>query len=405
MLGTVRSPRQVLLGEETVVTVGPLAAELGRRVLLVSDEVISQQPGYGQARESLEHAGLEVTAFLDSVAEVPLSSIAAGRDAAHAAEADVIVALGGGSVIDLAKAVATLVAHGGEPADYYGESKVPGPTVPVIALPTTSGTGSEVTPVAVVSDPGRELKVGISSVHLVPTYAICDPLLTLSCPPSVTAHAGVDALCHAVESYTDKARDRQPLDLVHGVSAGKNPISDELALRAVRQLSGSLVDVVEDGSDRVARGEVMQAATQAGLAFAHAGAACPHALQLTFGVDTKTPHGLGVGLMLPYVLTEIRTLAAEELADLAACVGVDPSLPVDEAGEAFITWVVDLNQRIGIPASLADIGLVRDTIPDVARRTSTAGRLLQNHRGPTDVASLERILDAAWQGRRELLAA
>ena len=404
MLSSVRSPRQIINGAGSASTVGALAGSLGKTALLVSDPTISKHPGFDVVSRSLEQAGVTVVPFLDAQAELPLTTIDAACEVASQAEVDVIVAIGGGSVIDLGKVVAVLLTHGGSVRDYYGECQVPGPTLPLVALPTTAGTGSEVTPVAVVSDPERDLKVGFSSVFAIPTFAICDPELTLSCPRGVTAHSGIDALCHAVESFTAITRPLTPGSFVDSVFVGKNVVSDEFALRAVRGLAKSLRTAVDDGQNLEARTDVMQASTLAGVAFAHSGTGAPHAMQYPIGADTKTPHGLGVGLLLPYVLTVNRTIVTAELRTLAQCAGVatEGASALADA-DAFIDWVWDLNGHIGIPRSLQEIGLERASIPDVARRTSTVTRLLQNDPGTPDIPALELILDAAWQGDRDIL--
>lgn len=390
MIETRRGPRQLIQGHGTVVAVGRLASELSDRVLVVTDPVVSDLDGLEAAMSSMRSAGVEVRVFDGARADVPFEVIERCLAATEEFDPGAIVAIGGGSVIDLAKAVATLRAHGGHIRDYYGENRVPGPVLPLIAVPTTSGTGSEVTTVAVISDPDHALKVGVSSVHLIPTFAICDPDLTMTCPASLTAHSGIDALCHAVESFTAARRPITPASVVDGVYIGKNPYSDELALQAVELLADALPRAVEDGGDRAARSTVMRAATTAGLAFAHSGVGVPHALQYPLGSATGTSHGLGVGLFLPYVLRANRDLIESELVDLARAAGT-----VDDG---FIDWVIAMNARIGIPADLRSIGVTRDQLHGFAELALTAKRLLQNDRGPGDIGHLESILESAWCG-------
>src|SRR5690606_33389104 len=154
----------------------------------------------------LESNGLTVRIESGTLPDVPAETTVLVADAVRNFAPDVVIGVGGGSCLDMAKCVALLLAHGGEPQDYYGELKVPGPILPLIAIPTTAGTGSEVTPVAVLSDSKRNLKIGISSPHLIPTAAICDPELTLTCPSGLTAIAGADALTHAIEAFTATRR-------------------------------------------------------------------------------------------------------------------------------------------------------------------------------------------------------
>lgn len=177
---------------------------------------------------------------------------------------------------------------------------MPGPVLPVIAVPTTAGTGSEATPVAVISDPDRTLKVGISSPHLLPRVAICDPDLTLTCPPALTAIAGADALTHAIEAFTAGRRAPSPELAQRHVFIGKSALTDHFALLAIRLLGRSLERACHDGADEEARADVMLAALAAGCAFGTAGTAAAHAIQYPVGALTHTAHGLGVATLLPY---------------------------------------------------------------------------------------------------------
>src|ERR687888_750990 len=194
-----RAPSQVLFGRGIAAATGEVAAEHGRRALVITDPVIAATPGFGTVVDSL--GGLDVTIFSDAAVDVPRSAVDASLAQGEATGPDVIVAVGGGSVIDLAKVTALQLTHGAPLENYYAVQSVPGPILPLIALPTTAGTGSEATPVAVVTDPSTAMKIGVASPHLIPRHAICDPLLTIGAPPVVTAHSGIDALAHAVESF------------------------------------------------------------------------------------------------------------------------------------------------------------------------------------------------------------
>lgn len=399
MLETVRGPRQLILGEGVARNLPRLVAECGRRVLVLTDRVLLDQPRVTDILTALRDSAGSVEVFADATPDVPLADVDRAVAAAADADADVLVAIGGGTVIDLAKIVGAIRRYGGHPRDYYGESQVPGPIMPLIAVPTTSGTGSEVTPVSVLTDPDRELKVGVSSVHLIPDFAVVDPELTYSCPPSVTAHSGIDAFCHAVESFTARPRPHEPKDLVEQVFLGRNPVTDHYALRAAERISRSLRRAVEAGDDIEARSDMSYGSMLAGLAFSHAGNAAPHALQYPIGAATHTPHGLGVGILLPYALTAARDVVADRLATLAAVCGLDVADASDaDAAETFLAWLVGLLADIGIPGTLADIGVDRADLPRFAELGSGVTRLVQNHPGPTDSDSLLAMLDAAWLG-------
>ena len=303
------------------------------------------------------------------------------------ARADVIVAVGGGSVIDLAKVTALQLTHGAPLENYYAVGSVPGPLMPLIALPTTAGTGSEATPVAVVTDPGTDMKIGVASRHLIPRHAICDPLLTVGAPPVVTAHAGIDALSHAVESYMAARQEPSPELVLGRPQVGKNLLSDALALTAARHLLDNLAQAVEDGSDVSARTGMLYGSLLAGIAFGNSGVGAAHALQFVVGAATHTSHGLGTGLLLPYVMEYNRPARPEEIAELSALAGGDA-----------VTEIHALGLRIGLPASLAEIGVERDQLRAMAEAAAGIKRLVDNSPRPLDADGLEAILDAAWHG-------
>ena len=314
-------PRQLMVGEGVVRHVPRLAAESGSRVLVLTDRVLLDQPRVADAIAAVEDVVETVEVFADATPDVPLTDVDLAVSAADGIGADALVAIGGGTVIDLAKIVGVIRRHGGRPQDYYGESQVPGATLPLVAVPTTSGTGSEVTPVSVLTDPERALKVGVSSIHLVPDFAVVDPQLTYSCPAGVTAHSGIDAFCHAVESYTARAHDHPTATDEQRVFVGSNPVTDRIAPLAVERIARSLRRSVADPGDTTARADMSYGSVLAGIAFSHAGTAAPHALQYPIGAATHTPHGLGVGLLLPYALTAAFEPARGRLAALAALRG------------------------------------------------------------------------------------
>ncbi len=391
-----RAPSQVLFGAGMAAAAGPIAAGYGRRALVCTDPIIAETPGFATVRAALAEAGLEVAVFAEAAVDVPRTAIDAAVALGRAETPDVVVAVGGGSVIDLAKVTALLLAHGGALEDYYPLQSVPGPVLPLIALPTTAGTGSEATPVSVITDPETQMKVGVASPHLIPRHAICDPLLTVGAPPTVTAHSGIDALSHAIEAYT-AAREEPSPELVLGrPQVGKNMLSDVLAVTAAGHLSRHLVRAVEDGSDVEARTGMLYGSLLAGIAFGNSGVSAAHALQFAVGAATHTSHGLGTGLLLPYVMEFNRPVRGAELAELAAvmCDGRDP-----------VEHVHELGRRIGLPASLAEIGVARADLRGMAEASIGIKRLIDNNPRALDVDALETILDAAWHGEPARLKA
>ena len=283
---------------------------------------------------------------------------------------------------------------------------MPGPLIPVIALPTTAGTGSEVTPVAVVSDHARQSKVGISSPHLIPKVAICDPELTVSCPPAITAASGADALTHAIESFTAAARvPTAPLS-IDNVFVGKNVLSDQFALLAITQAWSSLHRAYVDGTDLEARERLMLAALAAGCAFGTAGTAAAHAIQYPVGNDTHTAHGAGVALLLPYVMEYNRLECATSYATIARAVGLDAAGKTDEQlSFEVIDAIAALLASIGIPRTLEELGLAKDRQDWTAENAIGITRLINNNPRKIDLAAMRRITRAAFCGDRLSLRA
>src|SRR3954471_18368794 len=310
-----RSPSQVLFGTGMASAAGRIAASHGRRVLVITDPTIASTPGFATVTDSLSE--LEVTVFRDAEVDVPSSAVGAAVALGRSWEPDVVVAVGGGSVIDLAKVTALLLAHGGALSDYYTVNSVPGPILPLIALPTTAGTGSEATPVSVITDPATAMKIGVASPFMIPRHAICDPLLSVGAPPVVTAHSGIDALCHAIESYLSVQETPSVGLVLDRPQVGKNLLSDTLALSAAGHIARNLERAVSDGDDLDARSGMLYGSLLAGIAFGNSGVSAAHALQFAIGAATHTSHGLGTGLLLPYVMEYNRPARTAELAALA----------------------------------------------------------------------------------------
>lgn len=398
LFGIMRTPRAVLFGNGQRHALGRVAAALGRRALICTDERFAGTPEMAGLLAALESAGVRVQVFDRTQPDLPVEGVYECVAAHRAFQPDTIVGLGGGSCLDMAKLVSLLLAHGGEAADYYGEYKVPGPTIPVIALPTTSGTGSEVTPVAVLADSARDLKVGVSSPHLIPHTAICDPELTLTCPRGLTAIAGADALTHAIEALTAVRRSPDPDIAQTRVFVGKNAFSDQQALIAIRALASYLPRAVEDGSDLHARGQVMAAALAAGLAFGVAGTAAAHAIQYPIGALTHTAHGAGVATLMPYVMDFNAPACAADYADISRAMGDTETDPGRLAANA-PRHVYELFARIGIPATLEGLGVRADQLDWIAGQSLLAARLVTNNPRPLDQAGIAAIVAAAHAGQ------
>ena len=401
LFATMRAPRTIVFGSGQRRSLPNYARALGQKALIVTDERLGGSHEVAALVDALKAVGVEARVFDRSPPEVPLDAIAQCAEFGRAFGPDLVIGFGGGSCLDMAKVAAILLAHGGSPRDYYGEFKVPGPVLPLIALPTTAGTGSEATPVAVVADSERSLKVGIASPQIIPLVAICDPELTLTAPSGLTAMTGADALTHAIEAITAGPRVVDGMVTHEHVFLGKNALSDSNAREAIRHLAKGLKRAVENGQDIEARESVMYGALLAGLAFGTAGTAAAHAIQYPVGALTHTAHGAGVACLMPYVMAFNRGHAVESMADVAEAMGVAErgDSAVGNAERAIVA-VETLFGEIGIPKDLKALGLAEDKLGWTAEQSLSAGRLIKNNPRPLDLAAMTAIVGAAYAGDR-----
>jgi alcohol dehydrogenase len=394
-----RLPREILFGEGQVTAIGHVATRLGSKVLICTDARFAASGAFAALHQRLRDVGLQCHLFDAVEPDLPSETVYQCAEQARGFAPDLVVGVGGGSCIDMAKCASLVLTHGGRLDDYYGEFKIPSAVLPIVAVPTTAGTGSEVTPVAVVSDAKRTLKVGISSPHLVPVAAICDPVLTWTCPPSLTAIAAADALTHAIEAFT--AFRRAPdtgLEQKH-VFVGKNGFSDMFALRAISLIGKSLERAYADGADRQARSEVMEGALAAGCAFAAAGTSLAHAVQYPVGALTHTPHGVGVAAIMPFAMSYNRSAAMAEMAEIAIALNADcAAQSLEERSHAAIRDVSRLFASVGIPGSLEGLDLPKDRLDWTAEQAIGIERLIKNNPRPIDLEGMRTLVNAAFEG-------
>lgn len=397
-LGVLRLPHTIDFGAGSRRALTREAQSFGGRALIVVDPFLAKSQDFASASASLRQAGVELLIQSEIEPELPVETLHAVAETAKGFDPEVIIGWGGGSTLDAAKLIALLAAHGGALPDYYGENRVPGPVVPLIAVPTTAGTGSEATPVAVVADARRDLKVGISSPHLIPRVAIVDPELTVGAPPSVTAYSGIDALVHAVESYTAVALNPS-FDELQPVFVGQNLLSEALSLEAVRLIGPALEVAVAEPGNLEARTAMARGSLLAGMAFGSTGTHLSHAIQYPIGALTHTPHGLGTGMMLPYVLEACAAAIPDRLARIgdALGVGADPAGAIDR--------IAEICEGIGLPRNLSEIGIGAAELPRIAELTLESRRLTAIAPIPVDLALVTRILEAALAGERSRLRA
>lgn len=390
---------KLLFGRNAVRQLGEAAAWLeARRVLVVTDAVLEKAGVAEQVRRPLAACGVTVDCFTGGEPEPSMRAADACFAAARKFRPDALLGLGGGSNMDLAKITAVLLAHGGSPRDYFGEDKVPGPVWPLICVPTTAGTGSEVSAASVLTDTDNHIKVGVLSNHLRPRVAVVDPMLTVSCPPKVTADSGIDALTHAIEAYT--AVDNAAFPLPEGersIYQGRHPLADVLAEKAIALVGANLRRAVRGGDDLEARENMALGATLAGLAFSNVGVAVVHALEYPLGGATHCSHGGGNGLLLPFVMRFNLPARPKELANVARLLGEDVSgLDDRQAAERAIAAVEKLRADIGIPLRLRDLGVQETQLRPFAEKAFGIKRILRVNPVPPTLEDLLGILQAAF---------
>jgi alcohol dehydrogenase len=365
---------RVVFGVGEVSRVGELAAALGTRALLVADPGIVEAGYATRVHRLLESAGIGVVEFHDFGENPDSRSVERGRDVAAPERVDLIVAVGGGSSLDCAKGVNFLLGGGGKVSDYRGYGKARGPMLPMVAVPTTSGTGSEAQSYAVLSDADTHLKMACGDPGAAFRVAILDPELTVTAPRGVTAAAGIDAVSHAVETW---------------VTTRRTPLSDLFAREAWRLLSTGFMPALTTPSDLEARGAMQLGAFYAGLAIEHSMLGATHACANPLTQHYGTTHGVAIALLLPHVVRWNSRVAADRYAELAAVRG-ETRRP-----ETLLARLEDFIAAGEFPGSLASAGVPERDLPQLAAAASEQWTGRFNPR-PFDVAGALEIYAAAY---------
>jgi alcohol dehydrogenase class IV len=396
---TFHSAVQLLFGRHAVDQLGEIAGRLrAQRLLVVTDPILEKAGLVEIVARPLREATIAVDVFTGGEPEPSVRAAVACIDQARRFRPDAVLGLGGGSNMDLAKVTATVLANGGQPLDYVGDGKIPGPLLPLVCVPTTAGTGSEVSGAAVLTDTDNHMKVGMLSNFLRPAAAVVDPLLTVSCPPKVTADSGIDALTHAIEAFTAVDNADFPLPAnERSIYQGRHPVGVMFAEQAIQLIGKHLRAAVRDGKNLEAREGMALAATLAGLAFSNIGVAVVHALEYPVGGATHCSHGAGNGLLLPYVMRYNLPGRDKEMARVAELLGEDVSgLDAKQAAERGIAAVTGLRDDIGIPKRLRDLGVKPEQLRGFAEKAFGIKRILRVNPRPVTVDSLEGILREAY---------
>jgi alcohol dehydrogenase class IV len=369
-----------MVGAGSSSRLGELASQLScRSIFLVTDKGVEQAGLLGPALAGLAAAGVAVTVYSDVIADPPAAVVQAAVDAAQAAGADGVIGLGGGSSMDVAKLVALLAAGNETLEQIYGVGAARGPRLPLILVPTTAGTGSEVTAIAIVTT-GEGQKKGVVTPIIIPDWAVLDADLTLGLPPLITAATGIDAMVHAIEAYTSKRL--------------KNPVSDMLAREALALLGANIHQACRNGSDREARQNMLLGAMLAGMAFSNAPVAAVHALAYPIGARFHVPHGLSNSLVLPAVLRFNAGSAPELYAQLAdilvpGCAGTTAAKT-----DLLVEHLTALPFDLGLPTRLSQVGIGEADLPVIAADAMLQTRLLVNNPRAVTLADAHAIYAA-----------
>ncbi|MCE2399671.1 iron-containing alcohol dehydrogenase [Candidatus Poribacteria bacterium] len=344
-------PPTIITGAGASEKVGEQAKRLGAtNALIVTDPGIAKIGYADQIAKNLHNAGIATSTFSDVTPDPTLQNVTDGLKQYRAENCDVIISIGGGSAIDCGKGIAMKLTNDGEFADHMGVDKIPNPGASLIAIPTTAGTGSEVTKVTVITDTDRNVKMMLSSACLLASVALVDPLLSLTTPPHLTAAVGVDALTHAIEAY---------------ISKRAQPLTDALALKAIRLISGSLRQAWSDGENIFARSDMMLGASIAGMAFSNSSVALVHGMSRPIGAYFHIHHGLSNAVLLLDVMEFSVVGAPKRFADIAQAMGepIDGLSPMKQA-DAAIFAVERLVNDIQMPR-LGKIGIDKEKFEQV----------------------------------------
>jgi alcohol dehydrogenase len=337
-----KAPSVIVNGPGAAKEAGSFAKGIGKKALIVTDRNLEKFGLLNDVKNSLEMAGIPFAGYNNVMNEPTMDHSAEGLNIYRETQADFLVAVGGGSPIDAAKSIAALANNPGKMSDFAGANRIPRPGAPLIAIPTTAGTGSEVTQFTIITDTTRDVKMLISSPHIMPRVALVDPLMTLAMPRSITAATGLDALTHAIEAY---------------VSVKAQPITDTLALQAIRVIAGNLRQAWSNADNLEARTHMAIGALQAGLAFSNSSVALVHGMARPIGAYFHVPHGVSNAALLPLVIEFSIPGNPQRYAEIAGAMGeITGGLSVLDAAYLTAGAVERLNRDLKVP-TLKELGV------------------------------------------------
>jgi len=383
---TLRLPK-IMFGGGTIERVRDEAERLGgKRILIVTDDAIERFNLLKEVEKPLGEGPFELN-VIKTAAEPRVDAAEKIVETLRLSTFDLVIGIGGGSCMDMAKVASLMYTNPGTVGQYVGINLVQNPGLPKILIPTTAGTGSEVTPNAILARSDNQLKVGIVTPHNIADVAIVDPQMTMTMPARLTATTGLDALSHAIEAY---------------ISISSNQFSDALALRAVSLISTSLHSAFADGKDLAARSNMSMAALLAGIAISIAGTCAGHAAAYSFAVKYGFSHGLSCAISLPYIIKYNAVSCFPKVEAIAAALGEKLSgLGPEEVASKAAASITDLMKKLRVPYRLKDLNISREDIPDLAERMMKTTRLLANNPRNIREEDALQLLENMWQGRTD----
>ena len=369
---------ECIFGQGALAMTGRQAAGLGvRRTLLVADPGIAAYGWPRKVRESLEAAGVEVRLFTELSSNPRDHEVMAGAESFAEAGCDGLVAIGGGSAMDCAKAIGIVSASRQHILEFEGVDNVERPGPPLLCVPTTAGSGAEVSQFTLVTNVARKVKTAIASKTLIPDAALLDPEVTVTMPPELTAHTGLDALSHAMEAYVSNA---------HG------PMTDLLAREAVRLIAANLLAAMRRPADLTARGAMLLASLYAGMAFSNAILGAVHAMSHSLGGLLDLPHGLCNAILMEHVANYNFAAAPQRYTEIGRLLGarIADDAGEDDKREAVVSAIRDFRHAAGVTTGLAALGVEAAAVGELARNALDDPCLLTNPRQPsqTDIEAL-----------------
>lgn len=377
---TLLQPPRIVFGNGCAPQCAEFLAGRGvKRVLLVSSTAVL--PQLVTVFDALKRCGVETVTAPVVDCEPTKKLFETVLAAARAGKADGVLGIGGGSAIDVSKLVAALINGKQAASEVFGINLLRGRDLPLVCLPTTAGTGAEVSPNAILLDEADELKKGVVSPCLVPDAAYVDPLLTVSVPPAVTAATGLDALTHCIEAYTNKFA---------------HPVVDTYALQGIRLISANLVRAVRNGNDIEARAALALGSLYGGLCLGPVNTAAVHALAYPLGGKFRVAHGVANALLLPHVSRFNFSAAPGRYAEISAALGIARNGSDDGTAEKGVEFLSQLSRDCGVPQKLSDLKIPRHAIPLMAKAAMQVTRLLKNNPRPLTEADATRIYEAAY---------